>query len=53
MTFNPLNFISNLYYMAVGMACILIVIAVIIACVIVLQKAGDKLAEKKSGENEQ
>ena len=46
MTFNPMNFISNLYYMGVGMACILIVIAVIIACVIVLQKAGDKLAEK-------
>ncbi|MBQ8642981.1 MAG: hypothetical protein IJ480_12280 [Clostridia bacterium] len=53
MTFNPLNFVSNLYYMGVGMACILIVIAVIIACVVVLQKMGDKLAEKKSGEDAQ
>ena len=53
MTFNPINFISNMYYMGVGMACILIVIAVIILCVVVLQKAGDKLAEKKSGEENQ
>ena len=53
MTFNPMNFISNLYYMGVGMACILIVIAVIIACVVVLQKAGDKLAERNSGEDGQ
>lgn len=53
MTFNPMNFISNLYYMATGMACILIVIAVIILCVVALQKAGDKLAEKKSDEDAQ
>ncbi len=53
MTFTPLNFIANLYYMLVGMACILIVIAVIIASVVILQKVGDKLAEKQeSGENQ-
>ena len=52
MVFNPLNFVSNLYYMGVGMVCILIVIGVIIACVVALQKAGDKLAEKKSGEED-
>ncbi|MBQ3176510.1 MAG: hypothetical protein IJB52_01695 [Clostridia bacterium] len=52
MVFNPLNFVSNLYYMGVGMACILIVIGVIIAFVVALQKIGDKLAEKKSGEED-
>lgn len=50
MTFNPMNFVSNLYYMGVGMACILIVIGVIIGCVVVLQKVGDKMAEKQTEE---
>ncbi len=31
MTFNPMNFISNLSYMAVGMVSIFIVIGVIVA----------------------
>jgi hypothetical protein len=48
MQFNPGAFVDNLQVMGEGMACILIVIGVIIACVVVLQKVGDKLAEKKS-----
>jgi len=47
MNFNPMAFVENLYYMGVGMACILIVIAVIILCVVALQKVGDKMASKK------
>ncbi len=34
------------------MACILIVIGMIIACVVALRKVGDKLAEKKSEEED-
>lgn len=46
MNFNPMNFISNLYYMVVGMASILIVIGVIIVCVVILQKLGEKMAKR-------
>ncbi len=31
MTFNPMAFVDNLYYMGMGMLCILIVMGVIIA----------------------
>lgn len=31
MTFNPMAFVDNLYYMGMGMLCILVVMGVIIA----------------------
>lgn len=52
MNFNPMNFISNLYYMLVGMASILIVIGVIILCVVILQKVGEKMAKRQTNEQE-
>ena len=38
MTFNPMNFIFNLKYMVSGMIIILLVMAIIIACTILLNK---------------
>lgn len=38
MTFNPINFITNLRYLAVGMISIFIVIGVIILVTILLNK---------------
>lgn len=38
MTFNPINFITNLRYLAVGMVSIFIVIGVIILVTILLNK---------------
>lgn len=38
MTFNPMAFIDNLYYMGVGMAAILIVMAVLILITMLLNK---------------
>ena len=38
MNFDPMNFVDNLYYMGVGMACIVIVIGVIILLTILLNK---------------
>ena len=38
MTFNPMAFIDNLYYMGVGMAAILIVMAVLILITLLLNK---------------
>ena len=38
MNFNPMNFIDNLYYMGVGMACIVVVIGVIILLTMLLNK---------------
>lgn len=38
MTFNPLAFIENLYYMGVGMASILIVMGVLIVITNLLNK---------------
>ena len=31
MTFNPVAFVNNLYYMGMGMLCILVVMGIIIA----------------------
>ena len=38
MTFNPMAFIDNLYYMGVGMASILVVMAVLILITLLLNK---------------
>ena len=38
MNFHPMEFINNLYYMGVGMLCIIIVIAVIIGVTVLLNK---------------
>ncbi|MEE1006849.1 MAG: OadG-related small transporter subunit [Acutalibacteraceae bacterium] len=38
MTFNPMNFITNLRYLAVGMVSIFIVIGVIILVTVLLNK---------------
>ena len=38
MNFNPMAFIDNLYYMVVGMATILIVMAVLILITLLLNK---------------
>lgn len=38
MNINPMNFISNLYYMGVGMLTIFIVIGVIVAVTMILNK---------------
>ena len=42
MTFNPMAFIDNLYYMGVGMVSILIVMAVLILITNVLNKIFSK-----------
>ena len=42
MTFNPMAFIENLYYMGTGMASILIVMAVLILITTVLNKLFSK-----------
>ena len=42
MTFNPMAFIDNLYYMGVGMASILIVMAVLILVTTGLNKLFSK-----------
>ena len=42
MTFDPMAFIDNLYYMAVGMASILIVMAVLILITMGLNKLFSK-----------
>lgn len=39
MNINPMNFVNNLYYMGVGMLTIFIVIGVIIAVTMILNKA--------------
>ena len=38
MNFNPMNFLVNLKYMGSGMLIILIVMAIIIACTMLLNK---------------
>ncbi len=45
-SFNPMEFVNNLYYMGVGMLAIFIVIAVIILATVALDK-GMKAIEKK------
>ena len=42
MNFNTMNFIYNLKYMASGMVIILLVMAIIIACTILLNKLPSK-----------
>ena len=37
-TFEPMNFVSNLYYMGVGMFCIIVVIGVLIGVTMILNK---------------
>ena len=46
MNFNPMNFISNLKYMGIGMLSILIVIAVIIICTVLLNVIMNKIEKK-------
>ena len=46
MTCNPMNFVSNLYYMGVGMLSIFIVIGVIILATVLLNKLTSR--KKKS-----
>ena len=42
MNFNPMAFVDNLYYMGVGMASILIVMAVLIVITMALNKIFSK-----------
>ena len=42
MNFNPMAFVDNLYYMGVGMASILIVMAVLIVITMALNKLFSK-----------
>lgn len=42
MTFNPMAFVNNLYYMGVGMASILIVMGVLILITMCLNKIFSK-----------
>ena len=42
MTFNPMNFISNIRFLAVGMLSIFIVIGIIILITVVLNKIFSK-----------
>lgn len=42
MTFTPMNFVENLYYMGVGMLGIMIVIGVIILATVLLNKICSK-----------
>ena len=42
MNFNPMNFITNLSYMAKGMLSIIIVMAIIIALTVLLSKITKK-----------
>ena len=46
LTVNPGNFVSNLYYMGVGMLAIFVVIGVIILATVALDR-GMKAVEKK------
>ncbi|MGN0451108.1 MAG: oxaloacetate decarboxylase [Acutalibacteraceae bacterium] len=46
MTFNPMNFITNLRYLAVGMISIFIVIGVIILVTVLLNKIFTKSDKK-------
>lgn len=46
MTFNPMNFITNLRYLAVGMVSIFIVIGVIILVTVLLNKIFTKSDKK-------
>ncbi len=46
MTFNPMNFITNLKYMGEGMLGILVVIAVIALCTVLLNKIFSKKTEE-------
>ncbi len=47
MTFNPMNFVSNLYYMGVGMLGIFVVIGAIVLVTMILNKV---TASKKDSE---
>ena len=42
MTFEPMNFVKNLYYMGMGMLGIFIVTLLIIGCVLLLGKITEK-----------
>ena len=52
MNLNFAAFISNLYYMGIGMLCIFVVIAVIILSVFVLDKVSASIA-KRAAEKEE
>ncbi len=46
--FHPEMFVENLKYMGLGMLCIMIVIGVIIALTMLLEKFSTSLAKRKS-----
>ena len=46
MTFNPMNFINNLHYLAVGLISIFVVIGVIILVTVLLNKIFTKSDRK-------
>ena len=50
MEFTPMNFIYNLQYMGVGMACIIIVMGVLIGVTMLLNKVTAPKDEKKDQE---
>lgn len=45
--FQPMEFVHNLYYMGMGMLCIILVMLVIIVATTLLNKAAIKLSGKK------
>ena len=53
MNINPMAFVDNLYYMGMGMLCILIVMGIIIACINGLNKFAEKLDEKAAKKDAQ
>lgn len=46
-TFNPMNFVDNLYYMGVGMLAIIFVMGVLIGITTLLNKIFSKAKKKK------
>ena len=49
--FNPMNFVHNLYYMGMGMLCIMIVMGVLILITTALNKLAIKFSKKKNDED--
>lgn len=45
-TFNPMNFIANLKYMAIGMVCIVLVMGVLIIITTLLNKIASRPSNK-------
>ena len=47
--FEPMNFIRNLYYLGVGMLCIMIVIGILIVITVLLNKITAKKSDRHDG----